>query len=491
MRLRRLIDLVAVAAFALPVVAIAQESATDVQGSVPEAKQETKPEAKQETKSGEIKQKTKKEAEAELEKKQLEIKELKERAGEITKAMGDLAASGKIPTSQEAVAAMRAMVDVLQEIQERLSKIEQDIEGIKGWIEGQNEALPIMSNDINDLKRSRWGNYIQVQYRDTDQVGGATDAFGIRRMRLGLTQSVDPRTVLRVSFDVATGTTQNVAQLRDAFVRWDLEPSFEKIGTELSFGQFPLALGYELERSSGEREFPERTLYNRTMFAGERSRGLMVKHGIGPNMHVHLGGFNALTFDDPEQRSIAPGPANRLAVAGGVRWYNERMDLGLSMFRGERPSVTTTRTVSGVTTTYVHPKIDREFLFLDGTFVGFIVPEAFIRFEYMKGKDRVPITPGANNSVSSIRGQVDMQGYQVHLGYNINSRNQINVRYDEFDPDEDVANNVVQTKGLAYSYFINPGARITLSREWIKDPSRAGIDDVNYQITTLRVIFRF
>lgn len=84
-----------------------------------------------------------------------------------------------------------------------------------------------------------------------------------------------------------------------------------------------------------------------------------------------------------------------------------------------------------------------------------------------------------------------MQGYQVHLGYNINSRNQINVRYDEFDPDEDVANNVVQTKGLAYSYFINPGARITLSREWIKDPSRAGIDDVNYQITTLRVIFRF
>lgn len=484
MRIRSLRDLALSVALAMPTVLFAQSappSGTSTASSQSASQAVQAPKSPQEREALKLK----------LEAKTKEVDTLKDKAIDTTKKMAELASSGKIPTSQEGVQAMKEMVQQLEEIQKALQTIKEEIEAIKGWIEGQNEALPIMTNDINDLKRNRWGNYIQTQYRDTDQVGGATDGFSIRRMRLGLTQTIDPRTVLRASFDLATSTTNNVAQLRDAFIRWDLEPSLEKVGTELTFGQFPLALGYELERSSGEREFPERTLYNRTMFAGERSRGIMIKHGLSAKSHMHIGGYNALTFDDPEQRSVAPAPGNKLAMSGGVRVYDSNYDLGLSYFRGERNAVTTTRTANNVTTTYVHPDVMREYFFIDGTYVGLIDPNLFLRFEYMKGKDRVPVAPGANNSVSSVRGRVNMEGHQVHLGYNLNKRNQLNVRWEEFDADTAVTGNSVTTYATAYSYFINPNARITLSREWVEDPSRVTLNDVKYQITTLRVIFRF
>lgn len=468
-------DLAAVVALALPIVAVAQETKTE-----PAKATEVKTAAPQLSKS---------EMKKRLDDKQTEMLKLQGKASDVTKAMAELAGSGKVPTSQEAVQAMREMVEALEAIQGQLEKIQEEIEGIKGWIEGQNEALPIMANDILDLKRHRWGNYIQVQYRDTDQKGGSNDAFSVRRTRIGITQNIDPRTVLRASFDIATGTTTNVAQMRDAFVRWDLEPSFEKVGTEIYFGQFPLPLGFELERSSGDREFPERTAYNRTMFAGERSRGVMVRHGLNEKSHIHIGGYNALTFDDPEQRSVAPGPENRLAMSTGIRFYDTQYDFGISYFKGERARVTTTRTSPNQT--IVHPRVDREFLFLDGSLVGFIVPQAFLRAEYMKGKDRVPITPGAQQSISSPRGRVDMEGMQLQLGYNVNYRNQLNVRWEQFDPNKDTDGNVVTTWAAAWSYFINPGARITLSREWVNDAARAGVDDQEYQITTLRVVFRF
>jgi hypothetical protein len=227
------------------------------------------------------------------------------------------------------------------------------------------------------------------------------------------------------------------------------------------------------------------------MFSGEKSRGGQIKHGLSNNSHVTVGLFNALTYDDPEQRVIAPGPGNRLAGFGAIRWYNQNMDFGISTFQGKRQTVTTTRTVSGSPVTLIHPTIDRQIYYFDGTVVGLLIPNSFIRFEIMTGKDRVPITPGANSSVTTVRDRVNIGGHQVQFGYNVNARNQLNVRWDQFDPDTNVGGNVITTWGAAWSYFINPGARVTLSQEWIEDPSRASLNQIKYHITTLRAIFRF
>ncbi len=414
-----------------------------------------------------------------------EIEALKAKATDVTKGIGALASSGKLPTSDEAIELMRKMVEEMGLIRQQLGQVQDEIEHIKGWIEGQNEALPIMSQDILDLKRNKEASYLQFQYRDTSQKGGATDAFAMRRMRIGTTQTIDPKTSLKYSFDVATGTAGTAAQMRDAFVIYDVEPSLEKVGFQITAGQQPLPLGYELERSSSEREFPERALYNQRMFNGERSRGINLKYGISKNAFIHAGGWDALAFNDAEQSAIAPGPENRLAGSGGIRFFGKNYDFGVAKFAGERAKFVTGSGASAVT----HPRIDREFVYVDGTIVGLFVPNLYIRAEGMMGKDRVPVT----GTPTSPRTRKDMAGYQIQLGYNVSYNNQIHLRYEQFDADTDTNKNSIQGYGVAWTHHFNPGAKITASYEAFDDPSRAGagVRQQHYQVTTIRVQFRF
>ncbi|MEI8282271.1 MAG: porin, partial [Armatimonadota bacterium] len=339
-----------------------------------------------------------------LEAKTAEMTELKDKAVSVTKNMGALASSGKLPTSDDALKLMQDMVKQMAEISEQLKKVTEEVEGIKGWIEGQNEALPIMTNDILDLKRNKDTTYIQFQYRDTDQKGGATDSFNLRRVRIGSTQVIDTKTSVKWSFDLATGTNQQNAQLKDAFLIYDIEPSIEKVGVQLTAGQQPLPLGYELERSSSEREFPERSQYNQKMFNGERGRGVNFKYGFSEHDFFHIGAWDALTFTDPEQSALAPAPESRLGVSAGVRHYGNNYDFGISAFKAQRPSIIT-GTGSGAVT---HGRVDRQFIYLDGNYVGFLVPQMYIRGEVMIGKDRVPVS----GTPTTPAGRTDMTGYQ-------------------------------------------------------------------------------
>lgn len=427
----------------------------------------------------------KKELNKKLDAKVKEMESLKNKATTVTKGIGELASSGKLPTSDEAIALMKSMVQEMQQIREALQKVQEEVEGMKGWIEGQNEALPIMANDILDLKRNKQSSYIQTQFRDTNQKGGATDAFSNRRMRIGSTQTIDAKTSIKWSFDIATGTNTTTAQMRDAFVIYDVEPSLEKVGTQITMGQHALPLGYELERSSSEREFPERSIYNQRMFSGERSRGINIKHGISKDTLVHIGGWDALSFNDPEQSAIAPGPENRLGMSGGIRHYGKNFDIGVSHFAGERAKITTGSGSGAV----VHPRVDREFTYVDATYVGLLLPELYVRAEAMFGKDRVPVS----GTPSSPRTKTDMTGHQIQVGYNLSYNNQINFRFEQFDPNTDVDNNAVIGYGVSYIHYLNPGARVTLAHEIFDDASRAGagVRQQRYHITTLRVQFRF
>lgn len=440
--------------------------------------------------------------------KQGETKELVTKATELTISIGKLAASGKLPQDQEAMKLMKEMVETLQEIQDRLKKIDEEIEDIKGWIEGQNENLPILGADVADLKRSRWGNYVQFQYRDTDQVGGQTDAFHFRRIRLGLTQTIDPKTSLKVSFDIAqnaTGLSNNSAvQLRDAMLIYDIEPSDVAVGLQAIAGQQAMPLGYELERSSSEREFPERAQYNRIMFDGERGRGINLKKGLGTNSLAHVGVWNALTFNDTETRDVTGSTANRLGVTAGLRYYTNKLDMGLSGFWSSRPPRQAGYTGANTTRVFSEDIDNRHFYYADLSYVGLFLPGLFVRAEGMVGFDRVPLainstTTGSSNSGISdpddrrLSGK-DMSGWQLMLGYNFDARNTLALRYEQFDPDMDRPDNLFSGYGASYIYYINPGARITLAHEIFEDKARTnvnGVGDRRYGVTTVRLQFRF
>jgi hypothetical protein len=484
----------------LPVVAVSQEASTKQAISPEPAKQESqKPVRKRLT------GKQREEALMALLGKQSESKELIAKATDLTVSIGKLAASGKLPQDVEATKLMKTMVETLQEIQERLKKIDDDIEEIKGWIEGQNENLPILGQDVADLKKTKWGNYVQFQYRDTDQVGGQTDAFAFRRIRLGLTQTIDPKTSIKVSFDLAqnaTGLSNNsAAQLRDAFLIYDIEASDVAVGTQLMGGQIPAPLGYELERSSSEREFPERAQYNRVMFDGERLRGLNLKKGLGANAMAQVGVWNALTFNDTETRDVTGSTGNKLGVTAGLRYSTNHLDAGISGFWSSRAPRQAGYNGGTQTRVFSEEIEDRHFYYADVNYVGLFLPGIFLRAEGMVGFDRVPLAVNSTGSGASNSGVSDpndrrlvgkdMAGYQLMLGYNIDARNTIAFRYEQFDKDMDRGGDLFSGYGVSYIYYLNPGARLQLAHEIFEDKSRASLGDQRYGATTLRVQFKF
>lgn len=413
--------------------------------------------------------------------------------------MGELALGGKLAQDQESIDLLRKLVEELAAIREKLTRIEGDLKTVQGWIEGKNESLPVLTARVDSLLRHRWSNYIQVQYESNDRFhpiaqgnpdapsGVAPgripyDAFRLRRVRVGFRQRLDPKALLRVSFDLATGVAQTAAQLRDAFVVYEIEPSDVEEGTSVTFGQFILPLGYELDRSSAEREFPERALYNSTLFNGERSRGLLVRTGLGKTFLANVGVVNALTVNDPEQANLAPGVGSRLGLMAGVRHFTDRYDLGLAYYTASRPEYSAT---SG-NATQTSPEVNRRFLYLDGSYIGLFSPNLFVRGEAMLGYDRIPSSSPRPTRVGN-----DLNGYQLQLGYNLNNRNQLNVRYESFDPNMDIDGDALRGYGLAYVYSLSPGARVTFAHEIFEDPSRAPLADQRFSLTSVRVQFRF
>lgn len=433
---------------------------------------------------------------------------LERRASEATKAIGELASSGKLTASEEALNLMKEMVQQLQEIREMMQQIQKEVEGILGWIEGQNEALPIMAYDIENLKRGKWSNYVHFQFTDTQEGPNSPtgsnrtnpDGFAMRRFRMGTTNKIDSKTSMKLSFDVSSGSTRTSAELKDAILQYDIVPSDVEVGTNLRAGQIALPLGYELERSSSEREFPERALYNRTMFAGERGRGAYLTHGLGGGTWATLGVWNALTVSDPQQSALASyrNPmGTTMAMSAGLRHASETYELGISGFIGERPgtpasTITSWTDLNGdkivdpgeVKNTIVPAtsKADRQYIFIDGVVVGFLDPKLTIRAEAMFGKDRVPTL---SSSVPVSLAQSNVKGYHVVASYNVNYRNTLAFRYEFFDPgykaDDDVTG-----YGLAYIHYLNPGAKLVLAHDVFREQGFNKKDNV----TTLRVQFK-
>ena len=56
--------------------------------------------------------------------------------------------------------------------------------------------------------------------------------------------------------------------LKDAILDYDMTPDFG-FGSKVSFGQMPIPIGFDLEKSDADRELPERATYNRTLFNAE------------------------------------------------------------------------------------------------------------------------------------------------------------------------------------------------------------------------------
>lgn len=416
-----------------------------------------------------------------------EVSKLRERANSVTTKIGEIASSGKLGTSDDAVAALKELVQELAGINEQLKKMQEEIEEIKGWIEGQNENLPILAADVSDLKRFKNGTYLQFQFTDAQNNAGTprpNDGFNMRRTRFSHNGTIDSRTSYKLAVDFSSGSQRLGAELKDAQIVYDIEPSGDKVGTQLLAGQQNIPLGYELERSSSEREFPERTAYNRIMMAGERGRGVYVKHGINENLVVHGGLWNSLTYNDPQQveaNTFRNLSGTRLAYSAGLKYSTEHYELGLSGFFGYRNGITFTPTGGAAVTT---PSGGRSLYYLDAAWI--INPQWTVRGEVMLGKDRVPTFNGSGASRRTAMAFNSIRGNHLQVSYMPNYRNTISARIEFFDPNTGVNDNQ-QAWGLAWSYMFSPGLRLTFAHEVFKEQGL----QINNNQTTIRLQVRF
>lgn len=413
---------------------------------------------------------------------------MKDKAKGITAEIGKVAASGSLTTSDEAVATLKALVDELSKLNQEMQGLQQQIDEIKGWIEGQNEALPIMAFDIDQLKRFKNGSYLQFQFQDTQNNAGTprpNDGFAARRARFSHNGVIDARTQYKLSGDFAAGSQRTGFELKDLHLIYDIEPSTDRVGIQLIAGQAPVPLGYELERSSSEREFPERSTYNSRLMAGERNRGAYLKYGLSQHSYIHAGLWDSLTVSDPQltQANVFRNlSGTKMAAHAGVRYQTPNVDAGVSYYTSYRPGITyaTGNPSANVTT----DAGQRSFTYLDAAYI--INPQWSVRGELMFGTDRSPAFSGSGATLSTVQGFSAKRGSQLQVSYNLNYRNTLSARYEFFDPNDKVDDNVLGY-GLAWSYMINPGAKATLAYEIFKEQ---GIDITN-NVTTLRLQFKF
>lgn len=407
-------------------------------------------------------------------------KSLKAKAEGITKAIGELASSGKLPTSDEAITILKTLVSELQDVNQQLKKLDERLSDVESWIADQSqENIPIMQNDIAMLKRPGIGNYMQVQYVSTEQGQGTTnDGFQLRRMRIGQTNRIDDKTSMRLTFDVATGSQRIAAEMRDAQLIYEPVPTTTQVGVRLVVGQQPLPLGYELERSSGEREFPERTFYNNTVFAGERDRGVRLDYGLGPKAHATFGIWNGLTVGDRQLTALNTfrNLNHEFGYTAGIRYYDVNYEFGISGFWAKRPAGS-----NGSPPNNAYPEVTRQFIYVDGTY---LIENIAIRGELMFGRDRIPTLRSDGRPV--YLAATNILGWQAQVTYSITSRNQLHVRYQFFDPDRSTPDDASNGWGFGYTYWRNPGAKVTATYEVFDRQGPAALPNV----ITVRYQFR-
>jgi hypothetical protein len=158
------------------------------------------------------------------------------------------------PTLEERVGAVEGKVDGLDEslagtrsIADRLNKIK-----VSGYIQGRFEERANSANGVNAAGRPV-----------------TTNQFLVRRGRLKTTyDGTNAEYMLQID---ATGSGVVLKDAEATFV-----DTWSPFGFRLTLGQFKWPFGYEILQSSGDREMPERSLVIRTLFPGERDRGLRV-----------------------------------------------------------------------------------------------------------------------------------------------------------------------------------------------------------------------
>jgi hypothetical protein len=341
----------------------------------------------------------------------------------------------------------------------------EDLEEVKGALQGISESAAEYRSYVDALRKIKISGYVQSQWRFTDLVntpysvgnfsGGAFPAnvknmFQVRRGRVKVTyDNVITQFVLQIDA-IQTGFTT-----KDAYLMVT-EPWTKSLGFQM--GIFDRPFGYEISYSSSSRETPERSRMYQTLFPGERELGAKLFYAppSGPLsfLRADVGVFNGSgpTANEYDNEKDIIG---HVAVQLPFDEIGAALDFGVSGYFGSVRNNTKLLYTMGTlgngnlgyatdsTGTNLSAPVARTYFGIDAQFYLDIpsIGGAILRGEYIFGKQ-----PGTSSSTSSPSAQPttgiyhrELAGWYVYYVQNVGDRDQVVVKYDEYDPNTKVA----------------------------------------------------
>ncbi len=409
-----------------------------------------------------------------------------------------------------------------------------------------NGKIENVKSDVELLKRLKVTGYIQAQWQLADTAGAVTpfsggafpaasdNRFAVRRGRIKFTYDNELST-----FVLQLDATEKGVTLKDAYVA--VKDPWAQFAT-LTAGVFNRPFGYEITYSSSARETPERARIFQTLFPQERDLGAMItlqpKKGTKYDWIKLDAGFftgNGINPEFDKKKDFIGhlyiAKANKsetIKYGAGVSYYNG------GVFQGNKyvytPGAVLDVTLPGLVDSTASNKngfAKRQYLGFDGQ-VSVQSPIGFtsIRAEYLTGTQ-----PGAKSSnVSLSTGTApsydtytrNFNGGYIYLIQGIGqTKNQLVVKYDWYDPNTKVSGSDIMSKsaagkntglgvgdikfttiGFGWNYRFNSQVKFTAYYEIVKNETTAlsavgtngttnTTKDLKDNVLTLRVQYKF
>lgn len=342
-------------------------------------------------------------------------------------------------------------------------------EEVAAKVESLGEGFIELKNVVDVLNRLKITGYVQAQYvndeSSVNELSGPAatrnrDQFSIRRGRVKFTYQLAPTSRFVLQPDV----TSSGVSLKDGYV--ELTEPWTQWKNTLTAGQFNWPFGFEIMYSSSAREMPERSRVVRTLFPGERDRGVMLSgRGLGERFLYQAAIVNGTgtvqAFDFNKRKDFV----------GRVSYSFGALDLGASIYRGTELVATTARP-RGIE--FDKDRAGVEFQWATP------LPGLGLRGEYIRGTQ--PPAAGSNTTTSP-----DVDGWYFYAIQNIGTRHQFVARADSYDPNTDRDDDTTMTLGGSYIFHWDAHSKVMLAYE----KPELDLNDPKDNVLTVRYQFSF
>jgi len=239
----------------------------------------------------------------------------------------------------------------LEDFDARLNEMGVKVEQIDAIVSDPEGPLQSTMDNVSKLKKVAVSGYVQVRYQSTESAlgneneekSGVDNTFNIRRARMKITAKPTANTVGVFYLDAGG----NKVGVKEAYVgyNWVGDPT---LGPSFLIGQQNWPFGYEVSYSSSKRETPERALFVRRFFPGERDRlaklswpmgkqwfaQLAVAEGSGVESYTTYKVTDTAGKTQKVSSSVANDFNNDKDAIANVQFCSDNMEFGASYYQG-------------------------------------------------------------------------------------------------------------------------------------------------------------